>query len=496
MSGSILISKSRYLAGLQCPKRLWLETRKPELAPPPSPAVERVLAQGREVGRRARELFPGGILLEEDPRRLAEAREAARKAVQGRDRVLFEASFVHGEAMARTDILVRNGDGTWDLLEVKASNKVKPEHVPDLAFQIRVCEGAGLAVRRAVLLHLNRDCRYPDLSNLLREEDLSEPVRRQLPELGENLARFRGLLERDEEPVIRLGSRCFSPGDCPFFEYCARLWNLPDPSVFDIPRLPADRRDALIERGILRLEDVPPDAELGGAGERFLRLYRAGTREIDLPAIRAWLGGLRFPIHFLDFETDGPAVPRLPGLGPYGKIPFQFSLHVLSADGGLAEAPGFLHQDQGDPRPAIARALLEQIGDEGSIVAYNAPFEQGVIGELAQALPELAEPLGRLTGRFADLLDVFRNHYFDPAFKGSNSIKSVLPVLCPDLSYAGLDVRNGQDAQAAWARLIAAEDPEEKKRLSKALKEYCGLDTMAMVRLYRSLRDLTDQGPL
>ena len=184
---------------------------------------------------------------------------------------------------------------------------------------------------------------------------------------------------------------------------------------------------------------MPPNAELGGPGERFLRLYRAGTKEVDLPGIRAWLGGLRFPNHFLDFETDGPAVPRLPGLGPYVKIPSQFSLHVLSADGSLAEATVFLHQDHGDPRPAIARALLDQIRAEGSLVAYNAPFEKGVIRELALAVPDLAEPLGRLTGRFADLLDVFRNHYFDPAFKGSNSIKSVLPILCPDLSYSGLD---------------------------------------------------------
>ena len=185
--------------------------------------MERVLAQGREVGRRVRELFPGGILLKEGPHRLAEAREATRKAVGEGAKVLFEASFLHGEAMARTDILVPNGYDSWDPLEVKASTKVKPEHLPDLAFQVQGCEGACLAVRRAVLLHLNRDCRYPDLSNLLREEDLSEPVRRHLPELGENLAGFQALPEQTQEPEARLGTHCFSPNDCPFFDYCVRL---------------------------------------------------------------------------------------------------------------------------------------------------------------------------------------------------------------------------------------------------------------------------------
>ena len=464
-----LLSKSKYLAGLQCPKRLWLEAHRPDLAAPLTPAKERVFAQGREVGRRARECFPGGLLLEEDPRRWREALEETQAALGGGADTLYEASFLYEGALVRTDILVRDGDGSFDLYEVKATTGRKAEHLPDLAVQVHVCEGAGLPVRHALLLHLDRACRFPDLSNLFRPEDLTDEVRSLLGEVPGRLAGFRALLDSALEPEARLGSHCSSPHECQFRGHCDDLWKLPDPSVFDIPYLAGDRRDALIEGGILALEDVPPDAELGSRGERFLRLYRAGTKEIDAEGIRSWMEKLRFPLHFLDFETDGPALPRLPGLGPFGMLPFQFSLHVLHADGRLEEAPGFLHEDPSDPRPGIARALLHQIGPDGSLVAYNASFERSVIGRLADFLPDLAKPLGRLQGRFADLLDIFRNHYFDPAFKGSASIKAVLPVLCPDLGYAGLEVGNGEDAQAAWERLIETGDQSEKERLAAAL---------------------------
>jgi hypothetical protein len=296
-------------------------------------------------------------------------------------------------------------------------------------------------------------------------------------------------LDMPNEPSVRLGSHCFSPYECPFFGYCSKLWPLPTPSIFDIPHLGAEDKDDLAARGILSLDAIPDDEPLGPQGERFVRLYKSGSKEIDVPSIRAWLSALHYPLYFLDFETDAPAIPWIEGFGPFGSVPFQFSLHILHEDGRFEEAPGFLHEDTTDPRSLIASALLGQIGPEGSLIAYNALFEKHVIGQLAVFLPLLAKSLQMLQGRFADLLDVFRKYYIDPAFKGSNSIKAVLPVICPDLSYSALEVDNGQDAQAAWARLISTPHLAEKTKLADALRAYCGLDTMAMVRLFQFLRE-------
>ena len=487
---SVTLSKSKYLVGTQCPKRLWLESHRRDLMPPVSPAQERVFSAGHEVGRLARERFPGGILIEEDPLRWRDAVVATKAAIDVGARILFEPCLLHADTISRADIMVRNGDGSFDVIEVKSNTGTKAVHVLDLAVQTFVYEGCGLRVRKTCLMHLNGACRYPDLADLFTTADLSAEVRAYLPEVPETIASLKATIAMEEEPSVRLGSRCANPYECGFFGYCGKLWELPGPSVFDIPHLVADKRDDLIERGILALEDIPANAELGGQGERFLKLYLEGRKEIDLDGIRGWLGGLRFPLHFLDFETDAPAIPRLPGLGPFGSIPFQFSLHIVHEDGRVDETEGFLHEDSSDPRPAIARALLEQIGSEGSIIAYNASFEKRVIGQLAEFLPELKPALESMQSRFADLLDVFRKHYIDPAFKGSNSIKAVLPVICPDLSYSVLDVRDGEGAQVAWSELISTEDPARKASLSEALKRYCGLDTLAMVRLYQYLKDL------
>ena len=138
----------------------------------------------------------------------------------------------------------------------------------------------------------------------------------------------------------------------------------------------------------------------------------------------------------------------------------------------------------------MAEALLSAIGSTGTIVAYNASFEKSVIESLAIALPELSHRLRASIPRFWDLLDIFRNHYIDPAFGGSNSIKAVLPSLCPDLSYKDLDVQDGSSAQVAWLELISTDDGETRQRLTDQLKAYCHLDTLAMVRIYQHLDSL------
>jgi hypothetical protein len=484
------LSKSKYLVALQCEKRLWLEVNRRDLLPPIPPVRQRVFDQGHEVGRLARGQFPEGILIDDTLPKWDDAVAATAAALDAGATTVFEPSFSFGDTIARADAMVKLSDGSFDLTEVKSTTGSKPEHVFDLAVQAWVYEGCGLRIAHAFLMHLNKKCRHPDLSNLFAVDDLTDGMRRHIAEVPANIARFKAVLDSEAEPARRLGSHCSSPYECSFFGYCSKLWNVPEPSVFNIPHLGAEKRDELIERGILGIEDIPADADIGSQGARFVQLHLSQSKKVDKPAIARWIEELAYPLWFIDFETDSPAVPRFEGLGPYGTVPFQFSLHVMHADGTVAEAPGYLHLDADDPRPGIAGALLEQIGPEGSLIAYNASFERRVIGQLATFLPPLAKRLQALQPRFADLLDVFRNHYIDPAFGGSNSIKRVLPVICPDLGYDGLEVRNGEEAQAIWSKLISSTDEAERSALAKGLRAYCGLDTFAMVRLFQFLKAL------
>lgn len=492
----ITMSKSKYFAGLQCPKRLWLETHRRDLVPSVSASQQRVFDNGHLIGDLARQRFPGGYLFNEDPFAWREVLiETQAYVVQGTP-ILYEPCFLYQNAMARPDILVRSADGSYDLYEVKSTTRVKDEHLHDLAVQTYIYEGAGIRIKGMYLMHLNSACCYPDLSNLFAADEVTEAVRsKYLPLVPDRLASLLDTINQDHEPERRLGSYCSSPYECPFSAYCASQHGLASPSVFDIPFASAWVKDALLAAGYLAIKDLPvnlDDFKIDSRGLAFIRLCRNQTVDINHDGIHRWLAQLQYPLYFLDFETDAPALPRLPGLGPYGSIPFQFSLHILEADGSLREAPGFLHLDTSDPRPAIAQALLDQIGPAGSIVAYNASFERRVIRELADYLPSTANDLIALNERFVDLLDIFRQHYHDYRFNGSNSIKAVLPILCPDLSYKTLAVGNGEAAQASWSTLISSGDEAERKALAEALRAYCRLDTLAMVRILQYLQRLPE----
>ncbi|MCK5397763.1 MAG: DUF2779 domain-containing protein, partial [Thermoplasmata archaeon] len=132
---------------------------------------------------------------------------------------------------------------------------------------------------------------------------------------------------------------------------------------------------------------------------------------------------------------------------------------------------------------------LEVLGDSGSIIVYSALFEGGRLKEIAEAFPQYKEKIDNIRSRLWDQLVVFRKYYCDSKFKGSNSIKNVLPVLVPDLSYGGLEVQEGGTAMVEYTRMIGLPDGEEKEQIKNNLLKYCNLDTLAMVKIHEFLTD-------
>jgi hypothetical protein len=514
------LSKSKYLTGLNCTKALWLTIRDPDKGAPPSPAQEYIFEQGTRVGLLAQGRFPGGRLVSSPSYRAPTALKQTRALMEAGAPALFEAAFFYENILVRVDVLRRaNADlesdsrrrrrqvaptrgsdqpcppgidlpAAWDLIEVKSSTALKPEHLPDAAVQRYVLQGCGVPLHKVFLMHLNPECTYPDLSNLFVLEDLTDLLGEPTRGIPSFLEAFRQVLKRRREPIVPIGSQCTSPYRCPFIPWCWR--KVPRVSIFNIPRLGAERKAELVRRNILRIEDLPASIDLSAAQSRFVELYRGGTPQIQWRAIRRELDSLRYPLYFLDFETDSPAVPRYPGTRPYQKIPFQYACHRLETDGSLSHNE-YLHTVAEDPRPELARALLDGIGLEGSLVVYNAPFERSVLEALADVLPWWARELNGMVERLWDLLEIFRRYYQDPAFGGSNSIKNVLPVLVPKLSYEALEVQDGTEAQAAWNRMLASKSLPQRKRLEAALRTYCRQDSLAMVEIFRVLRRRLDE---
>jgi hypothetical protein len=128
-----------------------------------------------------------------------------------------------------------------------------------------------------------------------------------------------------------------------------------------------------------------------------------------------------------------------------------------------------------DPRPALTAALVEALNERGSLIAYHADYERLRMEELAHDLPAHAAPLRAAIARLWDQEPIFRASYVDWRFEGRTSIKKVLPVLCPDLSYEGLDVASGTEAMAAWDAAVHGRDDDPEATFA-ALRAYCRQD--------------------
>src|SRR5947207_4010267 len=490
-SPSLRLSKSRFLAGLQCHKQLWWRVHEPD-APElvPDAAHRNILDQGNAVGRKAREYIPGGTLVDlpfhEFDNKVARTREVLQ--CDPAPPAIYEATFLADETYAAVDILERGPRG-HGVVEVKATNSLKPQHLPDVAVQVHVLRRAGLPVERAEVMHLNPDCRYPDLGNLFVREDVSALVEGVLLGVSDELAAQRRMLE-GPLPDVAIGDHCSRPHDCPFIERC---WpKLPQHHVSSRYRIERKQVREYEADGYATLYDLPSDLELSAIHARQVRAVTAGRMVVE-PSLAKALAEFVSPLAFLDFETVSLAIPRWNGCRPWQNVPVQFSCHAEERRGlvhhqWIADGPE-------DPRPALAEALVAVCAGARKIVAYHASFERECIKRLREAAPHLNKELERIERRLVDLLPVIRRHVYHPDFGGGFSIKKTLPALVPGLSYADLKVQDGEVATVELQRLMfqGAEMPAgERAALREALLRYCERDTWAMVKLLERLRGLVE----
>ena len=247
------------------------------------------------------------------------------------------------------------------------------------------------------------------------------------------------------------------------------------------------KRIELLGLGVIDLRDLPDDYSLSPPQRAVVEAVRSGAPVVDVEAISAFIGALKYPLYFFDYETYSSAIPVMDGISPYEHLPVQYSLHIMGENGDLQHLD-YLAESARLPLELV-ETLRQHVGNVGSFISWHAPFEKSRNRELAARYPDHAEFLNGLNDRMVDLEDLFKMAYVDARFNGYTSIKKVLPVLCPKLSYAELDVQDGTGAMEAWARLVDAETPEdERAQIASALRQYCELDTLAMVEIFRFLQ--------
>ena len=489
------ISKSKFVAGLQCAKRLYLQVHVPELARITNQGIK---MQGKAVGVLARNLFRGGTLVDADHNHLAEAVRATRELMNNPEiPAIFEATFRHDGVLVQVDVLSRiRKTQEFRLIEVKSSTGVKPYHLQDLSIQRYVLRGVGICVTSNHLMHVNPDyvlSGHLDLSQLFRIEEIPSDRLLTRSAISEALNEQYTVLSRPEPPHIEPGTFCTHPHRCEFFEHCH-----PAPDQDDVRSLPipADKIQMLLHYGMTSISELPTAMHLKllwhftdrqcSRIDAFRHARRCGLWLS--PNLNRELVAIKYPVCFMDFETVAPAVPRLVGMKPYEPIPIQWSVHRQAHEHGMLEHSAFLSPDCGDPRPVFIESLSKAVAGARTIVSYGQ-YEHTLLTNLARWLPEYAPKISSIQSKLVNLLSIVRDNLYSPAFLGSYSIKRVLPALVPGMGYDDLAVKSGDQVAGIWEQLCAINlDGAEKARLRQALLDYCERDTLALANLVDVLR--------
>jgi hypothetical protein len=262
-------------------------------------------------------------------------------------------------------------------------------------------------------------------------------------------------------------------------------------SVLELPSLHISKLKKLSAERIISMEDVPPNLQLTELQKRAKEAAISGNIWVN-PSLENALAQVKWPCHYLDFETVNTVLPLYPGGTCHEQVLTQFSIHHRSSPTGELSHSEYLAEDPlRNCEQELAEKLIAALGTEGSILVYTG-FEKERLEALVDKFPERQGELSRILERLVDLHPIIRDNIYHPEFRGSFSIKKVLPALLkdPELSYQDLQIADGGSAVTAFARMARGEITGQAAEETRAnLLRYCKLDTLAMARLHEVLQE-------
>lgn len=436
------------MAGIQCQKRLYLSKFRRDLLPEEVDEQQQAIFDaGIDTGLLAQQLFPNGI--DASPLTPFDYQKSVKRTqsyLMTND-VIYEACFQYEGALCAIDILVRKDD-LWYAFEVKGTNSVKPQHITDAAFQYYVMTRSGLPLGDISIVHFNSSyVRRGDLDvqALFTATSVLNDVIEQQDSVKENIEVLKAMLAAKVEPEIEVGTHCTNPYECPFIDHC---W-----------------------------KDV--------AEEETEALSTEAT--VETSSLQGFVSELKYPLYYFDFETAMYGIPPYDESSPWQALPFQYSLHQQQKPQSTCTHSEYIGDGKSDPREALILKLINDLGTKGTILAWHASFEISCLKGLIRNFPQYEKPLQSIIHRMVDLKIPFSKKWIDiPACKGSASIKVVLPVFIPELSYEDLDIQEGMTASFVYSQL-QYQDEATQQTQQKQLLEYCKLDTFAMVRIFEKI---------
>ncbi|TSC84829.1 MAG: hypothetical protein G01um101413_213 [Parcubacteria group bacterium Gr01-1014_13] len=498
------ISKTTYLEYLSCGKNAWLRCYKPELKSlfKLSDFDKSLVDKGNLVEDWARKLFPDGVLITESDE---EALRITKQHIADKTHVIFQSKFIHDKFLAKNDVLEYDKfNDCWNLYEIKGTNTLDEnvkeiDHIEDATFQTIILKAVGIKVGKVFIIHLNKEYVREEEINveeLFIKDDITEEVKNREENTKEKMQKAAEcLFQQNEQALV---CQCVYSGrsaHCATFNYSYP--NIPEYSVHDLSRIGNSKKklESLVDSQIFDINEIPEDFELTPNQQNQVYVHKTQKPIVDLVAIKKELKSLAYPLYFLDYETYPPAIPLFKGFKPYQQIPFQFSLHIIDDEDSEPIHLEYLHENATDPSLSIILKLKEMIGPNGNIITWNKRFEKGINTQLAERNPEYADFIEDINSRIYDLMEIFQKQFYvHPGFKGKVSIKKVLPILVPKLSYKELEIKEGGSAMEAWYEMVFGSGSQaDKNKIADDLRKYCGLDTYAMYAIWKELMKIVWQ---
>jgi len=290
----ILLTKSKFLNGLQCPKLLWRANKKS--LPVITLSDEHKFAQGHEFEKYVKLLYPAGLELGDLG--FKENLEATKKAIEER-RLIFEAGFMIDELFVRSDLL-EPIDGGWNLYEIKSSSKIKPIHYSDLAFQKYVLEKSGLTIKNCFVIYVNKEYIKDgkiEASQLVMKEDVTGQAE-SINDLPNKIKKFLEIIKKDVVPEHIISQNCNKPYSCPLKNEC---WDeLPKYNVLQLTNWRVYWK--LFADGIIDIKDIPPGANLNLKDEIEKEAVLKNSVHISKEEIKSFIDKLKYPLFHLTLK--------------------------------------------------------------------------------------------------------------------------------------------------------------------------------------------------
>ena len=493
---NIQLSKSEFMMFLKHPVWLWLKKHDKSKIPPIDDALQARFDEGNRFEEIAEKLFPKGIRLGFDgykeyldlPYR---TQETINKDVQ----TIFQGRFESNNITCIVDVLDKAEDGTYNLYEIKSGTKVKPEHEYDLSFQTIVLESAGIELKNISVIHVNKEYVRDGEVNpkeISTTVDVTNDVRSKIEQTQRKIQEAFEVIEQKEMPDI--SPRYLSIASMSeWMEIYKNIAGETDKfSIYNLFIINKKKIGELEDMEVELINDIPEDFKLSERQQAQVLATKTDRQHINKEEIEGFLSDFKYPLYFLDYETLSSLAPAFDGIKPYQQVPFQYSLHVLESPDAELVHKEYLHTENDNPVPNLLKQLKEDIGSSGSIIVWHKNFEMGRNKEMAEMETKYSGFLEDLNNRIVDLKDPFSNSWFvDKDFLGSASIKNVLPVLVPELSYEELDIQDGEYAQRIWMEtILGGENQDKREKIMGDLLKYCNLDTLAMVEIWKTLRNL------